>query len=214
MLKKTTSLITIIFASALSACAIDINDFIKPANPLEQQTSFVEVVEPSVPKKTVLTKNDIHNQYAIALNRYIQSNVKSSYRDFAILIENTTPNDYVYMHMAEEMANLGFFDLSELALSKIEDENISYMISDDVKKFYYPSTKLSEEDEIYLSEMYSNIVYNEQSKEVITELTKNETLLNKYDYANYVVAMGYLKLNDIDNAENTSIPPFLKIRKI
>lgn len=208
MLKKTTSLITIIFASALSACAIDINDFIKPANPLEQQTPAVEVVEPSAPKKTGLTKNDIHNQYAIALNRYIQSNVKSSYRDFSILIENITPSDYVYMHMANEMANLGFFDLSELALSKIEDDNISYLLAEDIKNFYYPSSKLSKEDEIYLAEMYSNIIYNEQSREVIAELTKNETLLNKYDYTNYIVAMGYFKLNDLENADkyiNTAI---------
>ena len=207
MLKKTTSLITVILASALSVCAIDINDFIKPANPLEQ-TQKTEIIDPSVPKKTVLTKNDIHNQYAIALNRFIQSNVKSSYRDFSVLIENTTPNDYVYMHMAEEMASLGFFDLSELALSKIEDDNISYMISEDVKKFYFPSAKLSKEDEIYLGEMYSNITYNEQSKEVISELTKNTDLLNKYDYANYIAAMGYLKLNDIENADkyiNTAI---------
>ena len=219
MIKRTVSLITIMFASALYANAIDINDFIKPANPLEQ-TPVVKVTEPSVPQKTVLTKNDIHNQYAIALNRFIQSNVKSSYRDFSILIENTTPNDYVYMYLANEMANLGFFGLSELTISKIEDNDISYMLAEDVKKFYYPSEKMSKEDEIYLGEMYSNIVYNEQSKEVIVELTKNTDLLNKYDYANYIAALGYLKQNDTENADkfiNTAIsknPDNLNYKKL
>lgn len=201
MIKKTISLISLTFATGLSAIAIDINDFIKPANPIEQNI-FSENIQPVVTKKTTLTKNDILNQYTIALNRFIQSNVKASYRDFNILIDNATPNDYMYIKTADKMADLGFFTLCDLAFSKVDDENITYMIIEDIKRFYYPSVKLSKEDEIYLGEMYSNIVYNEQSKEVIAELTKNSDLLEKYDYANYIAALGYLKSNDIENANN------------
>ena len=199
MFNKWIMLILGMFVCATSAHAIDINDLIKPANPLEPSTPIEHDVY-NAPKRATLTKNDIHNQYAIALNRYIQSNVKSSYADFHMLIENATPMDYMYMQLSEKMADLGFFDLSELAISKISDENISYFLSEDVKRFYFPAVKMTKEDEIYLAEMYSNIVYNDQSHEVTEELLKNVNLLTKYDYANYIGALGYLKSNNIEEA--------------
>lgn len=199
MIKKMLSLITFIVAGA-SSYAVDINDLIKPANPLEPVVPIEHEII-AAPQRAVLTKNDIHNQYAIALNRYIQSNVKSSYADFRVLIENANPSDYMYLQMSEKMADLGFFDLSELAMSKLVDDDVSYMLSEDVKRFYFPAVKLSKEDELYLAEMYSNIIYNDQSREVTTELIKNTALLDKYDYANYLTALGYFKSNNIDDAE-------------
>lgn len=156
----------------------------------------------SVPKKASLTKNDVHNHYAIALERFIQSNVKSSYMDFRILIQTIHPNDYAYMLLADKMADLGFFNLSELAVSKIYDEDISFVIIDDIKRFYYPAVKLNAKDEIYLGEMFSNIIYNAQSKEAVTELLKNEQLVKDSDYANYIIALGFLKSGDAENASN------------
>ena len=219
MLKKWLSLITILAAGSLSAYAIDINELIKPANPLEPNIPVERDVFP-IPQKATLTKNDIHNQYAIALNRYIQSNVRSSYMDFQVLIESVSPLDYIYLQMSEKMADIGFFNLSELAMSKITDEDISYMLAEDVKHFYFPAVKLSKEDEIYLAEMFSNIVYNDQSREVTAELIKNTSLLEKYDYANYLAALGYLKSNNIIEAEkfiNTAIaknPKNLNYKKL
>ena len=49
--------------------------------------------------------------------------------------------------------------------------------------------------------MFSNIVYNDQSREVTAELVKNTPLLEKYDYANYIAALGYFKSNNITEAE-------------
>ncbi len=200
MLKKCFSLIIVFTACAAGAGAVNINDFIKPANPLEQALPVERDFFP-IPQKATLTKNDIHNQYAIALNRYIQSNVKSSYADFEVLIESVSPLDYIYLQMSEKMADLGLFNLSELALSKLTDDDISYMFAEDVKHFYFPAVKLSKDVEIYLAEMFSNIVYNDQSREVTAELVKNITLLEKYDYANYIAALGYLKSNNIPEAE-------------
>ena len=200
MIKKWLSLIVMLPACSLSACAVNINDFLKPANPLEQPLPVIKDVF-YAPQKATLTKNDIHNQYAIALNRFIQSNVKSSYADFRVLIESVSPQDYVYLQMSEKMADLGLFNLSELAMSKTVDEDISYMLQEDVKRFYFPAVKLSVDDEIYLAEMFSNIVYNDQSREVTAELVKNTPLLEKYDYANYIAALGYFKSNNIKKAE-------------
>ena len=60
MLKKTVSLILIFLAWSATAYAVNINDLIKPVNPLE--TKFpVDRDIISVPKKATLTKNDIHH---------------------------------------------------------------------------------------------------------------------------------------------------------
>ena len=68
---------------------------IQPANPLSGSPSvefnFFE------PKRATLTKNDVYNQYAIGLNRFMQSNVRSAYADFTVLIESIQPNDYAYL---------------------------------------------------------------------------------------------------------------------
>ncbi len=198
--KKILSLIILITASCQQVFAVNINDLIKPANPLDVPLPIIKEAIP-LPKKVTLTKNDVHNQYAIALNRFIQSNVRSSYMDFEVLIENVSPSDYVYLEMSGKMAELGLFRLSELAMSKISDEDISYLQIEDVKHFYFPAVKLSKDDEIYLAEMFSNIVYNQQSQEVTAELVKNTALLDKYDYANYLTALGYYKSNNIAEAE-------------
>ena len=200
MLKRTVSLISLIIACYSNAYALDINDLIKPANPLENSTSIEQEII-TVPQKVTLTRNDIHNQYAIAMNRYIQSNVRSAYTDFQILLENTSPIDYMYLHLAEKMADLGFFNLSELAISKVADENFSHLLVNDVKKFYFPAMQLNKDDEIYFAEMYSNIIYNDQSREVTAELLKNTAVLEKYDYANYLIDLGYFKANNISEAE-------------
>lgn len=177
----------------------DTFDSLSPVNPIAEQPPQKNSIALSV-KKATLTHNDIHNQYALALDRFMQSNVKSAYGDFKILIETISPNDYVYLKIAESMADIGFFNLSELALSKVNDKNISGFLADDIRLYYYPSDKLKPDDEMYLGEVFSNIIYNDQSKEATSELVKNTELLSRSDYANYIAALGYLKSNEFAEA--------------
>ncbi len=176
-------------------------DTIQPANPFIPQPIPVNTI--AIPlKKATLTHNSIHNQYVIAFDRFMQSNIKSAYMDFKILIETMDENDYAYMKMAENMADIGFFDLSDLAASKIEDKTLSDFLLGDIKLYYGTSKKLKSDDEIYLGEVFSNIIYNDQSREATSELVKNSTLMNESDYANYLAALGYLKSNDFVEANN------------
>ena len=191
----TSAVITPVFADGFDA--------IKPADPLNKKHLPVNTIALPI-KKATLTHNSIHNQYVIAFDRFVQSNVKSAYNDFKILIETMDENDFAYMKMAENMADVGFFDLSELASSKIEDRQLSDFLIGDIKLYYYPSKKLQKDDEIYLGEVFSNIIYNDQSREATSELVKNTSLLASSDYANYVASLGYLKSNDFINA-NTYI---------
>lgn len=174
-------------------------DLIQPANPLAPREIQANTIALPI-KKATLTHNSIHNQYVIAFDRFMQSNVKSAYIDFKNLIETSNASDYVYMQLAERMADIGFFNLSNLASSKIEDREFSDFLIEDIKLYYFPTKKLKIDDEIYLGEVFSNIMYNDQSKEATLELIKNTDLLAVSDYANYIAALGYLKSNDIINA--------------
>lgn len=202
MVKKLATIIAIslIAAANIPVAAFELPIQIQPVNPVNQLDLTPQNLIGVPTKRATLSRNDIKNQYAIALDRFIQSNVKSSYADFKILIETTPVNDYAYMQMAERMADLGFFSLSELSVSKMQDKDITDIVTEDVKRFYFPSQKLQPDDEIYLGEMYSNIIYNAQSREATTELLKNTELLQTSDYANYIAALGYLKSGDIENA--------------
>ena len=176
-------------------------DTIQPANPFIPQPIPVNTI--AIPlKKATLTHNSIHNQYVIAFDRFMQSNVKSAYTDFKVLIETMDENDYAYMKMAENMADIGFLDLSDLAASKIEDKTLADFLLGDIKLYYGTSKKLKPEDEIYLGEIFSNIIYNDQSREATAELVKNSTLMSQSDYANYLAALGYLKSNDFVEANS------------
>ena len=182
-------------------------DMLQPANPFRPSPVPENSLGITV-KKATLTQNNLRNQFVIGYNKFLQSNIKSAYSDFDVLINSMTSNDYGYMQISEKMADIGFFNLSDLAISKIEDKSLSDFWVDDIKLYYYPSKKLSNDDEMYLGEVYSNIVYNDQSKEATAELVKDTTLLRNSDYANYVASLGYLKSGDIINAEiyiNTAI---------
>ena len=186
-----------------SCFALDFGN-ISPINPLDKNANAVqEVVQ--IPafdlKRATLTRNDIKNQYTIAMDKFINSNIRASYEDFKILIESLPPSDYVYMRFSQEMASIGFFNLAELAISKIQDSEISSLLVEDVKRFYFPSYNLNRKDQIYFGEIYSNIMYNDQSREATAELLKQTSLLADCDYANYLVAFGSMKNGDIKQAK-------------
>ena len=202
-----TSLILTSF-TVNSAVAFDLGN-LKPVNPLDNNpTTYQEVVnQPSYElkelKRGTLTRNAIKNQYTIAMNKFMQANVRSSYRDFKMLIDNVVPNDYIYMRLTQEMAAIGFFSLAELSISKIQDSQLSSLIEEDVKNYYFPNFTLTHKDQMYLAEMFSNIIYNDQSREATSELIKQTSLLSDSDYANYLVAFGSMKSGDIKQAINS-----------
>jgi len=199
---KKSFIILALSLISLPACAFDINS-IEPANPLNEKPVMLkkEAVIPVFDiKRATLTKNSLKNQYTIAMNKFMQSNIRSSYSDFKVLIDSITPNDYLYMYLAHEMASIGFFGLSELSMSKISDNDIASLQEKDVKNFYFPTSVLNYKDQMYLAEVYSNIMYNDQSREATAELLKHTSLLTDNDYANYLAALGSMKSGNIEQA--------------
>ena len=78
-------------------------DAIQPANPFTPQQIPLNTIQIQL-KKATLTHNSIHNQYVIAFDRFMQSNVKSAYMDFKVLIETMDESDFAYMKMAENLS--------------------------------------------------------------------------------------------------------------
>ena len=213
-------IITLISAILFSPCALafDMNG-LAPVNPLEKSSdTYKQIIIPSFElKRATLTKNSVKNQYAIAMDKFTKSNVRSSYEDFRVLIDSVTPNDYIYMRLSQDMASIGFFNLSELAMSKIQDESLASILESDIKRFYFPADNLNKKDQLYLAEMYSNMRYNNQFKEATQELSKQSSLLLESDYANFVTAYGAMKSGDaetfIDEAINKN-PQNLNYRRL
>lgn len=203
MLKKIVFLSVIsfsvcAFAQNISLCA----DFspIKTINPnnQEQYKGAINIdLDNTTDASTQidLTPNDSFYRFANATDKFVQCNIRASWSDFKTLINNTGSNDFFYLAMANKMSDLGLFDLATLATSKIKDKDITALSIEDMKRYYFPKKKLKPEDEMFLAEVYSNIMYNDQSSESTNELLKNKNLLSNSDYANYLVALGSYKSN-------------------
>lgn len=197
-------LVGLLVLNGVSVHAQSLYDTIIPANPVFNSAPQSSVIPVDFSyfeiKKVTLSKNDVYNQYAIGLNRFMQSNVKSAYSDFQLLIDGIQSNDYGYLQLATKMADIGFFNLADKSLDKVKDSEISTLINEEIRRFYFPAVKLTKADEIYLGEIFSNIIYNDQSKEATSELVKNQVLMQGSDYANYLAALGSVKSGDKDFA--------------
>ena len=135
-------------------------------------------------------------------NKFMNLNIESAYNDMTRLILDNEGNDYYLMLLADKATSLGFFDLANIAFSKVSDYDIASVDSENTHKLYFPSVRLTRAEVIDLAEAFSNIQYNDRSLEAIKDIQSKIQSLITNDYANYVLALGYLKLNDIENAKN------------
>lgn len=179
---------------------------LEPAQPAEPEMQ-ADVAQPqsesilSQIKKGPLNESDVFLQLTTAVDKFCQCNIRASRDDFNYLVNNSIQNDFVYLAIADKMAELGLFDMASLSISKIKDKDIAGPSISAIKKYYYPKRKLKLDDELSLAEAYSDILYNNQSSEATSELLKNQDLLLTSDYANYLVALGSYKSNFLSQAE-------------
>ena len=71
------------------------------------------------PKHVSISYDSPFTMYNIAFERFKNGNVKPAYDDLKNLFENAETNDYFYVKSAENMAKIGLYSLSELAMNKI-----------------------------------------------------------------------------------------------
>lgn len=169
------------------------------ASPDAERTFSTDIVKTQEPFSE---NNAFKAALSGAVSKFENLNIKIAYDDLHKLITASgKKNDFYLLVLGDKTAELGFFDLSNLAFSKIKDVDISAVNVEEVKKFYYPAKSMPKADTLILAELYSDIVYNDRAKESVTELSQYPRLLRDYDWANYVMALGYFKLNDTANAK-------------
>lgn len=197
-MKKGFCALGLFFLATLPVVAEDLYSQLQLVDPVMQNVlNFSQ----DAPKKIVISYDSPFTLYNIAFERFKNCNIKPAYDDFKNLFENANASDYFYMKMAEEMAKIGFYSLSELAMSKIKEKEISNIVVEDIKHYYFPTQSMRLKKELYLAELYSNIVYNEQTSEVLSELGQADETLSALDYANYLQAFAFVRNNDFQNAK-------------
>ncbi len=145
---------------------------------------------------------DVFLDFTSAFEKFSQSNISAAYRDFSKIIHNSSKDDFLYFNLAYEFAQMGLFSLAQNSLVQIEDINLWSEQIKSLKQVYFPSVSLSFEEEIYLAEIYSNIMYSNMAMESVEELSRNHKLLKKLDYANYLLALAHYKNKNYSRSLN------------
>ena len=139
-----------------------------------------------------------------ATTRYSQTNVVAAYKDFSKVINSINgKNDFLYIIIARRLNSLGFFTLSQNALINLKDVDLWHRQIEDLKIVYNPAVTLTYEEEIYLTKLQTDTLYNNSAKETIKTLEKDDKITKKSDYANYVLAVAYFENKNYLKAQNT-----------
>lgn len=161
----------------------------------------MKVSQLSINFNIVISQIEAFNEFIKATDKFKQSNVEVAYDDYKYILDNIDTNDFGYTLMASKLADYGLFYLSDYACKKMSDVEITKNHVDNIQKFFYPAKRLPYSEEIYLAEAYSNIMFNDQSKETMEELVQNGELLENFDYANYILALAAYKSNKMSVAK-------------
>ena len=125
--------------------------------------------------------------FVSATKKFNQGNVVVAYDEFNTLLESIN-SDYALVIFAKSMYEIGFFSIGTKSLEKIRHKNFLKNMSDNLKKCYLPTYTLDKNEEIYLAKAYTSIHYDNSEQEIAFDLNKNSSLMEKSDYANYVLS--------------------------
>ena len=158
-------------------------------------SSALAITEPQ--KYTIL------DDFYKAMEKFKGSNVSVAYEEFSQIV-NISPkdNDYINIVLTGKLSDIGFYSLANRSRAKIVDFEIAQTPLKNIDEIYYQTSKIEPEDEIYLGECFSDITYNNMSKEIATDLTANYQIREKYDYAEYLIALAWYKSGNLEYANN------------
>ncbi len=205
MIKKCLTLILFIFVMAQISFAKETERPVSTYKDFEAMTidlldSSMKESQTSINFNIAVSKIEAFSDFLRATDKFKQSNVSAAYDDYKYILDNISASDFGYTLMAGKLADYGFFYLSDLACKKMSDIEITKNHVDNIQKFFYPKKRLPYNEELYLAEAYSNIMFNEQSKETMEELQQNNDMLENFDYANYILALAAFKSNNLQIA--------------
>ena len=147
-------------------------------------------------------KYQILEDFNNAMSKFKSSNVSIAYEEFSQIV-NASPdnNDYINLVLTGKLSDIGLYNLAGKARLKIKDAELAQIPLKNIDEIYFQNSKINTEDEIYLSECFADIIYNNMSKEIALDLTANTEIRKKYDYAQYLTALAWYKSGNIQEAQ-------------
>ena len=166
-----------------------------------EEASHIAPVQKTQYAKIQYTAKEFKSALESLNKKFMNLNVQTVYEDMSGMIIDSEGHDYYLMLLADKAVSFGFYDLAKLAFSKVSDYDIAHYDSENSQKLFFPKYNMKTDDIITLAEALSNIEYNDRSSEAIKDILDKVTNIEKNDYANYMLALGYMKLGDMDNAK-------------
>ena len=106
------------------------------------------------------TLEDFNN----AMEKFKSSNLSIAYNEFEKIVEESpSDNDYLNIVLSGKLSDIGFYNLADKAKSKIKDYDLAEIPLKNIDIIFCQNKKIDVEDEIYLGECYSDIIYNNMS---------------------------------------------------
>ena len=196
-MKRTLLILSIFFICNQAFCSET-----EPAESLQQLLNIDNKVISAITfeslTKTInnikINSENYYDGLEKATSRYTQTNVVAAYKDFSKIINSIDgKNDFLYVNITQRLFDLGFFTLGQISLINISDTELWHNSINELKRIYSPGVTLTYDEEIYLTRLQTEILYNNSAKEAVNELENNDKILKKSDYANYVLAIGYFE---------------------
>ncbi len=210
-------ILSLLFSNDVKSFSVDTEYVMK-----HQERFSVRLNNPDINKLIQFSENEINfgkdikystdvqlliNKLSKARDDFEKSNVALSYNEYRDILKTMKPNDFYYMLIANNLLEIGFFTLSQEAIEKIEDREIWQTHIDSIRDYFFPTLTLKVPEEIFLGEIYADIVYNNLTEESIDRLEKAEKVLANSDYASYLRAKAFFNekkykksLNEINKA--------------
>ncbi len=131
--------------------------------------------------------------------RFNQGNVSVAYNDYSKIISEMD-NDIALLIFSKSMYKIGFFTLGDVAISKIKNQTYFSKQIETLKKSYKDNYPLDKQEEIYLAKAYTSIYFDNTPEETAFDLNKKTSLMEKSDYANFVMAQALLESRQYQQA--------------
>lgn len=196
-----------VFASLLCACFLFLQNPAFSIEPSSKAFNLITVVDTFLNLDDNL-KNDYENadektrqkqEFIDTTRRFNQGNVSLAYTDYSKIISELD-NDIALFVFAKSMYEIGFFTLGDVAISKIKNQTYFALQIENLKKSYKDSYDLEKGEEIYLAKAYSSIYFDNTPEETAFDLSKKTGLMEKSDYANFIMAQALLESRQYQQA--------------
>jgi len=138
-------------------------------------------------------------EYIDTTRRFNQGNVSLAYNDYSNIISELD-NDIALFIFSKSMYEIGFFTLGDVAISKIKNRTFFQKQVENLKKSYKDSCALEKGEEIYLAKAYASIYFDNTPEETAFDLSKKSSLMEKSDYANFIMAQALLESRQYQQA--------------